>query len=119
MVSPSERSDCSRVSTSLTWNPSVGASSYDVYLGTSNPPQFLTNVTTTNYAPASLLLHTLFLEGRRAERLHQQRVGDLVVYDFDSIFYRYSDTQSKRERNGYGQPFGYWRIIRRSAPKSV
>ncbi len=38
----------------LSWTPGNGASSSDVYLGTTNPPPFITNVT-TNYFQTSLL----------------------------------------------------------------
>jgi hypothetical protein len=48
------------VSTSLTWSPSLGATSYDVYLGASNPPPFVTTVTTINYAPSSLAASTQY-----------------------------------------------------------
>ncbi len=58
LASPANGAIAVALSTSLMWNPSVGASSYDVYLGTSNPPPFLTNVTTTNYAPPSLTAST-------------------------------------------------------------
>jgi hypothetical protein len=38
----------------LNWNPSTGATSYDVYFGTSSTPPLVTNVTTTNYIPGRL-----------------------------------------------------------------
>src|SRR5208283_6200131 len=60
LVSPANAATAVPVSTSLTWSPSVGATSYDVYMGTSNPPPFLTNVTTTNYAPSSLAASTQY-----------------------------------------------------------
>ncbi len=40
LVSPANGATAVPVSTSVTWNPSLGATSYDVYLGTSNPPPF-------------------------------------------------------------------------------
>jgi Pro-kumamolisin, activation domain/Divergent InlB B-repeat domain/S-layer homology domain len=54
LVSPVNGAVAVPVSASLTWNSSIWATSYDVYLGTSNPPIFVTNVTTSNYTPASL-----------------------------------------------------------------
>jgi hypothetical protein len=38
----------------LSWTASPGATSYDVYLGASNPPPLLANVTATSYTPAPL-----------------------------------------------------------------
>ncbi len=37
----------------LTWSASPGATSYDVYFGTTNPPALLTNVTGTSYSVTS------------------------------------------------------------------
>ena len=54
LVSPANGAVAVPLSMSVTWKPSEGATSYDVYLGTSNPPPFVTTVTTTNYAPSSL-----------------------------------------------------------------
>jgi hypothetical protein len=39
----------------LTWNASIAATSYDVYLGTSSPPAFTGTTTNTSYAPPRLL----------------------------------------------------------------
>ena len=39
------------VNTPLTWNASANATSYDVYIGTANPPTFTANVTATTYSP--------------------------------------------------------------------
>ena len=39
---------------SLTWNAAAGATSYDVYFGTSSPPSFLVNTTATTYSPGTL-----------------------------------------------------------------
>ncbi len=38
----------------LSWEPGSGATSHDVYLGMTNPPEFKTNQTTTSYAAESL-----------------------------------------------------------------
>ncbi len=54
LISPGNGANAVPVSASLAWTPSVGATSYDVYLGTSNPPPLLTNITATSYAPAPL-----------------------------------------------------------------
>ncbi len=42
------------VAPALVWSLSSGATSYDVYLGTSSPPPLATNTTATSYAPAVL-----------------------------------------------------------------
>src|SRR5690242_10544716 len=44
----------------LTWAASSGATSYDVYFGTSSSPAFVKNVTTTSYAPGTLSNSTLY-----------------------------------------------------------
>ena len=44
----------------LIWSASSGATSYDVYLGTSSPPPLLINTTGTSYAPGSLAEGTLY-----------------------------------------------------------
>ena len=38
----------------LTWITGQGATSHDVYFGTSSPPPFVTNTTGTSYTPATL-----------------------------------------------------------------
>ncbi|HMO61299.1 MAG TPA: GEVED domain-containing protein [Ferruginibacter sp.] len=40
----------------LAWSQAVGATSYDIYLGTTTPAPFVLNKTTINYKPASNLL---------------------------------------------------------------
>jgi hypothetical protein len=60
LVSPGNGAIAVPVSTTLTWNPSVAATSYDVYLGTSNPPPLVKNVTATSYTPAALTASTQY-----------------------------------------------------------
>jgi hypothetical protein len=38
----------------LTWSAAANATSYDVYFGTSSPPPFATNTTSTSYSPGTL-----------------------------------------------------------------
>lgn len=38
----------------LSWEPGAGATSHDVYFGTTNPPEFQGNQTTTTFQPGSL-----------------------------------------------------------------
>ena len=45
---------------SLEWSPGSGATSSDVYLGTSNPPIFMANVTTNNYYTGILNSNTTY-----------------------------------------------------------
>jgi len=58
LVSPLNGAIAVPVSTSLTWSSSTGATSYDVYLSTSNSPSFVANVATTNYTPSPLTAST-------------------------------------------------------------
>lgn len=53
LVSPS--SGASNVSSPITlsWSAAAGATSYDVYFGTTSPPQYLTTTTSTNYVVTS------------------------------------------------------------------
>ena len=44
----------------LVWNASAGATSYDVYFGTSSTPPLVTNVTTTSYSPTALAAGTTY-----------------------------------------------------------
>ncbi len=44
----------------LTWNAASGATSYDVYLGTTNPPSFAANRTATSYSPGTLTAGTIY-----------------------------------------------------------
>jgi hypothetical protein len=53
LIAPANGSDLSLFSgNTLTWNPSIGATSYDVLfgIGTAAPPPFVANVTGTSYA---------------------------------------------------------------------
>jgi uncharacterized repeat protein (TIGR01451 family) len=45
---------------SLTWNPSAGATSYDVYFGTASTPPLVTNTANINYAPGALSSGTTY-----------------------------------------------------------
>ncbi len=44
----------------LSWSASSGATSYDVYLGTTSSPPLATNTTVTSYSPATLSAGTLY-----------------------------------------------------------
>ena len=46
--------------TLLTWETAIGATSYDVYFGTSPTPALLTNVTASTYTPAALASNTTY-----------------------------------------------------------
>jgi uncharacterized repeat protein (TIGR01451 family) len=46
--------------TSLTWTPAVGATSYNVYLGNSPLPAMMANTTGTSYTPATLNPYTTY-----------------------------------------------------------
>jgi hypothetical protein len=44
----------------LSWQTAIGATSYDVYFGTSPSPAFVTNVTMSTYTPAALAPNTTY-----------------------------------------------------------
>jgi hypothetical protein len=44
----------------MMWTPLAGATSYDVYLGTSNPPPFAGNSTSTSYSAQGLAANTTY-----------------------------------------------------------
>ena len=55
IVSPLAGQTGVSVATPLTWNPAAGATSYDVYFGTSAPPPLVTSVAGTSYTPPTAL----------------------------------------------------------------
>jgi len=48
------------VAPTLFWNPSAGATSYDVYFGTSSTPPYVANTTGSSYAPGALSQNTTY-----------------------------------------------------------
>ena len=60
LVSPVNGATSVSLSTSLTWNSASGATSYDVYAGTTWPPPFVTNTALTTYSPAGLVAATTY-----------------------------------------------------------
>jgi len=60
LLTPSNGATSVPISTSLTWTAMAGATSYDVYLGATNPPTFVTNVASTNYSPTPLAAATQY-----------------------------------------------------------
>lgn len=61
-VSPIPASGATNTSRSLrlSWSNGRGATSYDVYFGTTNPPPFKQNQTALSYTPAALAANTLY-----------------------------------------------------------
>lgn len=56
LASPSNGSTGQSLTPALSWNASSGATSYNVYLGTGNPPSLAaSNIATTNYTPGTAL----------------------------------------------------------------
>ena len=53
--SPANGSVGAPVTPTLTWTASSGATSYDIYFGTSPTPPLVTNTTSTSYAPGTLV----------------------------------------------------------------
>ena len=59
-TSPSNGTTNISISPTLTWPASTGATSYDVYFGTSSNPPLVTNVSVTSYSPTTLINSTLY-----------------------------------------------------------
>ncbi|HXX36502.1 MAG TPA: hypothetical protein VEM15_18705 [Thermodesulfobacteriota bacterium] len=53
-VSPLDGATQQLTEVDLDWEDSVGATSYDVYLGTTNPPPFLVNTSSSSHGPGAL-----------------------------------------------------------------
>ena len=60
LASPAKERTGVSLTPTLRWNASAGATSYDVYFGTSSTPPFVTNVTATSHTPATLAAGTTY-----------------------------------------------------------
>jgi hypothetical protein len=60
LVSPANGATGVSLAPALTWNVSAGATSYNVYFGTSSTPPFVTTVTATSYSPGTLVFGTTY-----------------------------------------------------------
>jgi hypothetical protein len=60
LVSPANRTAGVSLTPAVTWNVSAGATSYNVYFGTSLTPPFVTTVSTTSYNPGALVIDTTY-----------------------------------------------------------
>jgi sugar lactone lactonase YvrE len=59
-LAPADNASVSTASTTLTWSASAGAGSYDVLLGTSNPPPFAASTSATSFAVPALAPGTTY-----------------------------------------------------------
>jgi hypothetical protein len=59
-LSPANGATNVAVTPSLIWSAASGATSYDVYLGTTNPPSLATSTSMTSYAPSALSNSTVY-----------------------------------------------------------
>ncbi|MFN5181609.1 MAG: GEVED domain-containing protein, partial [Bacteroidota bacterium] len=59
-ISPTNGQTNVNVSPTLTWPAVTGASSYDVYFGTSGTPPFVVNTASTSYVPGTLISSTTY-----------------------------------------------------------
>jgi len=60
LVSPGNGATGVSTTPTLTWTSVTGADSYDVYLGTSSTPPFVTNTTATSFAAPALVSNTQY-----------------------------------------------------------
>jgi hypothetical protein len=60
LMSPASGATGVSTSVSLTWLAATGATSYDVYFGTSSTPPLVTNTTSLSYSPAGLIVSTTY-----------------------------------------------------------
>jgi hypothetical protein len=60
LVSPANGATGVSVTPTLSWNASSGATSYNVYFGTSSTPPLVMNTAATSYAPGTLTLGTTY-----------------------------------------------------------
>jgi uncharacterized protein (TIGR03437 family) len=60
LTSPPNGATGVSTSTQLTWNAATGATSYDVYFGTTSPPTLATNTASTSYSPPGLVVATSY-----------------------------------------------------------
>jgi fibronectin type 3 domain-containing protein len=60
LVSPLNGAIDVLLAASLNWDPAAGATSYDVYFGTSSPPSFVANTTATTYSLGTLAEATTY-----------------------------------------------------------
>ena len=60
LFGPNDGAISQPVSISLTWISSIGATSYDVYFGTSSTPPFVSNTIVPTYTPGALNLATTY-----------------------------------------------------------
>jgi uncharacterized repeat protein (TIGR01451 family) len=60
LTSPSNGAKNVNLTPTLTWSAGTYATSYDVYLGTSSTPPFLTNTSSTTFSPGSLTPNTIY-----------------------------------------------------------
>ena len=60
LTAPSNGAAGVSITTSLTWSAASGATSYDVYFGTANPPSVVTNTANTSYSPGTLTTSTTY-----------------------------------------------------------
>ncbi|MFH1226716.1 MAG: hypothetical protein V1701_02280 [Planctomycetota bacterium] len=68
------------ITTTLNWALADGATSYDVYFGTTNPPSYITNTATTSYNPAPITFTTTYYWRIDSKNLGGTTTG--VVWSF-------------------------------------
>lgn len=73
-ISPSDGSNNVAIASSLQWNISSGAASYDVYFGSNSNPPLVANTTSTNYTP-TLNYNTTYYWKIVPKNVHGSAIG--------------------------------------------
>ncbi len=70
LISPTSGAAGVSTTASLSWNASTGATSYDVYFGTSSAPPFIVNTTATTYSPGTACSRRQSITGTSLLEMH-------------------------------------------------
>ena len=98
LLSPSNATSTTASSVTLTWSASAGATSYDVYFGSSSTPPMLANTSATTYTPANLTLDTTYFW--RIVAKSGLRSAGSATWSFAALNIRYRLTTVASPANG-------------------
>jgi hypothetical protein len=86
----------------LSWSAGIGADSYDVYLGATNPPPYVTNVAITSYSSATLALATSYYWRIDSRSSTATSTGNTWVFSTTSL--NFSNPGGGNWGSGYYRP---------------